>query len=260
MKTAPRTPLIAVLASMALASFSSLAAAAPPCGTENLLAGKAPSASQAIKGDLGLVTNGQAAPEGADWNSPVGVTMENATSSITYDLGEERTISAIVAQADANDTYKVMGSVDGSPASYKLLVELANVVSTGHGLRTRATQVPPTNVRYIRIGDANGDAYFSLTEFQAFCKAPTPFPPGMKVVEAPPAANPDSQAAPKPGSDTGRWAVLLTLVALALAWLAYKTITRPSSSDAAETKAAEGGDKPAEPPVSDTPPSDKPTT
>jgi hypothetical protein len=243
---------------LAVASFSSLAAAAP-CGTENLLAGKKPSASQAIKGDLGLVTNGQAAPEGADWNSPVGVTLENATSSITYDLGEERTISAIVAQADANDTYKVMGSVDGSPASYKLIVELANVVSTGHGLRTRATQVPPTNVRYIRIGDANGDAYFSLTEFQAFCKAPTPFPPGMKIVEAPPPVAQDSKEAPKPGSDTGRWALLLTAVALALAWLAYKTITRPASSDARASDtaadAAKAADKPSEPP-----PPDKPTT
>ena len=39
-----------------------------------------------------------------------------------------------------------------SPASYKQIVELANVVSSGHGLRTRATQVPPTEVRYLRVG------------------------------------------------------------------------------------------------------------
>jgi len=247
-----KTPRLTLLvATLALAAFPSLAAAAAPCGTENLLAGKKPSASQAIKGDLGLVTDGNVAPEGADWNVPLGVTLENANSSVTYDLGEERMISAVVAQADANDTYKVMGSVDGSPASFKLLVELPNVVNTGHGMRTRATQVPPTSVRYIRIGDANGDAFFSLTEFQAFCKAPTPFPPGMKIVDAPPAAAADSQAPPKPGSDTGRWALLLTAVALALAWLAYKTITRPSGDAADATKSA---DKPAEPPPSDKPP------
>src|SRR4029079_8315186 len=234
-----------------------LAAAAAPCGTENLLAGKMPSASQAIKGDLSLVTNGQAAPEGADWNSPVGVTLENANSSVTYDLGEERMISAVVAQADANDTYKVMGSVDGSPASFKLLVELPNVVNTGHGMRTRATQVPPTSVRYIRIGDANGDAFFSLTEFQAFCKAPTPFPPGMKIVDAPPAAAADSQAPPKPGSDTGRWALLLTAVALALAWLAYKTITRPAARSCDTTEAeARAAEKTEDKPPTD----DKPAT
>jgi hypothetical protein len=252
MRTQPRTPLLAAVATLALASLPSLAATAATCGTENLLAGKKPSASQGVKGDLGLVTDGQVGPEGADWNSPVGVTLENATSSITYDLGEAREISAIVAQADANDTYKVMGSVDGSPASFKLIVELANVVNTGHGLRTRATQVTPATVRYIRIGDANGDAYFSLSEFQAFCKAPTPFPPGNKIVEAPPAAAQDSPAAPKPGSDTGRWALLLTAVALALAWLAYKTITRPSSSDAGD--ASKSADKPSEPPPSDKPP------
>ena len=258
MKTPPRTSLFAtLLGTFALASLPSLTAAAAPCGTENLLTGKKPSASQAIKGDIGLITDGNVGPEGADWNTPIAVVLENANSSITYDLGEAREISAVIAQADANDTYKVMGSVDGS--SYKQLVELPNVVTTsGHGMRTRANQFPSTSVRYIRFGDSNGDAYFSLSEFQAFCKAPTPFPPGMKVVEAPPAASPDSQAAPKPGSDTGRWAVLLTLVALALAWLAYKTITRPSS-EAAETKPAEGADKPAEPPPSDTPPSDKPS-
>jgi hypothetical protein len=263
MKTLPRTLLIgafASLATLALASSPNLAAAAAPCGTENLLAGKKPSASQAIKGDVGLVTDGNVSPEGADWNTPVGVILENANSSVTYDLGEEHTISAIVAQADANDTYKVTVSADGSPGSFKQLVELPNVVGTaGHGLRTRATQVTPTPVRFIRIGEANGDAYFSLSEFQAFCKAPTPFPPGMKIVEAPPAANPDSGAAPKPGSDTGRWALLLTAVALALAWLAYKTITRPSDASA-DADAAAKADKPAETPPSDTPPSDKPST
>ena len=71
----------------------------------------------------------------------------------------------------------------------------------------------------------------------------------MKIVDAPPAATPDSQATPKPGSDTGRWALLLTAVALALAWLAYKTITRPSgdAADAADATTPTA-DKPAEPP------------
>jgi hypothetical protein len=251
MKTLPPALLAATLA---LASFSSLAAAAP-CGTENLLAGKKPSASQAIKGDVGQVTDGTVSPEGAQWDSSTTVTLEGTTSSITYDLGEVREISAIVAQADANDTYKVMGSVDGSPASYKLITELANVVNTGHGLRTRAVQVPGTTARFLRIGDPNGDNYFTVSEFAVFCKAPTPFPPGMKIVDAPPVANPDSKEAPKPGSDTGRWALLLTAVALALAWLAYKTITRPSagSGDTAEAKPE---DKPADKPPTD----DKPAT
>ena len=249
-----------LVAGLALAALPSLAYAAP-CGTENLLARKKPSASQGVKGDLGLVTDGTVGPEGTQWDAPVTVTLENANSSITYDLGEVRSISAIVMQGDANDTYKVSGSVDGSPASYKQIVELANVVNSGHGLRTRATQVPPTEVRYLRVGDANGDNFFSISEFAAYCKAPTPFPPGMKIVDVPPASNPDSQAAPKPGSDTGRWALLLTAVALALAWLAYKTITRPAAEpkDGDDDVAAKAGDKPADKPA-DAPPGDKPTT
>jgi hypothetical protein len=253
MKTLPPALLAATLA---LASFPSLAAAAP-CGTENLLAGKKPSASQAVKGDVGQVTDGTVSPEGAQWDSSTTVALEGTTSSITYDLGEAREISAVVAQADANDTYKVMGSADGSPASYKLITELANVVNTGHGLRTRAVQVPPTTVRFVRIGDANGDNYFTVSEFAVFCKAPTPFPPGMKIVDAPPVANPDAQTTPKPGSDTGRWALLLTAVALALAWLAYKTITRPAAGSGDTTEA---GAKPADKTDDKPPTDDKPAT
>ena len=247
-------------AALALASVPSIATAAP-CGTENLLAGKKPSASQAVKGDVGIVTDGTVGPEGAEWNAPVTVTLENANASITYDLGEPRSISAIMMQGDANDTYKVMGSLDGSPASYKLMAEFANVVTTGHGLRTRATSIMETTVRYLRVGEANGDNYFSIAEFAVYCKAPTPFPPSMKIVDVPPTATPDSQATPKPGSDTGRWALLLTAVALALAWLAYKTITRPAveASKSAEASAPPA-DKPAEPPAGDNPPpSDKPS-
>ena len=254
-------------ATLALATLPSVVAAAAPCGTDNLLRGKKPSATQAVKGDLDKVTDGTVGPEGAAWDAAVTVTLETVNSSITYDLGEPTDVSAVVMQGDANDTYKVMGSVDGSPASYKLLVELPNVVDRGHGLRTRSNQFPPTKVRYLRLGDANGDNFFSTSEFAAYCKAPTPFPPGFKVVDVAPASNPDAQAPPPPGSDTGRWALLLTAVALALAWLAYKTITRPSATesdadaDTSADAAAKVADKPAEPPVEKTPgDSDKPTT
>jgi hypothetical protein len=249
------------VAALALAAAPSPASAAGPCGTENLLSGKKPSASQAVKGDVGLVTDGTIGPEGTQWDAPVGVILENGNASITYDLGAVTSVSALVMQGDANDTYKVMGSVDGSPASYKLIVEFANVVNSGHGLRVRANQVPPTEVRYLRIGDANGDNYFSVSEFAAYCKAPTPFPPGMKIVDAPPPVAPDAQAPPKPGSDTGRWALLLTAVALALAWLAYKTITRPAAepTEADDSAAAKPADKAADKPA-DSPPGDKPAT
>src|SRR6185503_14973487 len=102
-------------ATLALGTLPSLVAAAAPCGTDNLLRGKKASATQGVKGDVGLVTDGTVGPEGAAWDAPVTVTLENVNASITYDLGEPTEVSAVIMQGDANDTYKVMGSADGSP-------------------------------------------------------------------------------------------------------------------------------------------------
>ncbi|HXU02384.1 MAG TPA: hypothetical protein VN903_15565, partial [Polyangia bacterium] len=69
----------------------------------------------------------------------------------------------------------------------RLLTEIDNVVSQGHGLRMRPVRIEPIAVRYIRIGDPAGDNSYSISEFQAFCSAPNPFPPKLPVVDAPPA-------------------------------------------------------------------------
>jgi hypothetical protein len=157
----------------------------PSCGTENLLAGKMPFAEQGLKGNMRLVTDGQAAPEGAQWDAPVAVTFEIQAGALTYDLGQPTPVSAFSLQADANDTYKIFGSLDPAPQSFKLLVEAENVVSVGHGLRTRPITIAPTMVRYLRIGEPDGDAFYSIAEFEAFCQAPSPFPPHLQIVDAP---------------------------------------------------------------------------
>jgi hypothetical protein len=155
------------------------------CGTENLLARRLPVSRQDMRGDLRLATDGQAAPEGAQWDAPVGVFFDTPAGSLTYDLGEVRAVGALMIQADANDTYKVFGATVDSPGAYKLLVEIESVVNIGHGLRTRTATFDPTPVRYIRIGEPLGDGFYSLSEFQAFCHAPTPFPPRLPIVDAP---------------------------------------------------------------------------
>jgi len=224
----PRPPLSPTLTLLAAAtavfSFAVPAAAEPACGQDNILVGKTPYASQDMKGEAKHVTDGIAAPEGSSWDAPITVALGSPAGSITYDLGEVRTVSAVVLQADANDVYKVTGSSDGAAGSYKLLVEMPNVVASGHGLRTRAQQFPAAKVRYLRIGEATGDNFFSISEFAAYCKAPTPFPPPMRVVDVPPASAPESTAIPKPGKDTGPAALLLTVIAFALVYLAYKMV------------------------------------
>src|SRR5215471_1639933 len=199
----------------------------PTCGTENLLAGRLPWAHQDARGSLYYPTDGAVAPEGAQWDAPVGVILETGAGSLTYDLGQPMPVSAFLVQADANDSYKIFGSLDGSPASFKLLAEVDSVLDRGHGLRTRTLNLNRTFVRYLRIGEALGDNFYSISEFQAYCQAPTPFPPKLRIVDAP-----QARVAQLPwwrfawweNDASSREEMALALLALALvAWGLYLT-------------------------------------
>ncbi|HXU61472.1 MAG TPA: hypothetical protein VN962_07220 [Polyangia bacterium] len=157
------------------------------CTTDNLLAHRMPSARQDFHGDPRLITDNAVGPEGAQWDAPIGIILDTPAGSVTYDLGSVRPVGSFLLQADANDTYKIFGADVDRPDAYKLLVEVDNVVNIGHGLRTRTLSIDATPVRYLRVGEATGDGYYSITEFQAYCRAPTPFPPKMTVSDAPPA-------------------------------------------------------------------------
>lgn len=203
--------------------------AATPCDAEDLLAGKKPSSSQDVQGDVTLITDGAIGSEGTAWDAPVGVTVSTGAGFVTYDLGQPRSVSALLLQADANDTYQISGSSDGTPASFKLLTEIQNVVDRGHGLRTRAVEVPPATVRYLRVGEAKGDGFYSISELAAYCQKPSPFPPAMRTIAAPPAPVTEAPAAPaggrRPKHDYGSVFVLAVAAALLL-WLAYRTVKR----------------------------------
>jgi spermidine synthase len=165
------------------------AGAPAPCGTENLLAGKLPSQQRDLSGSPALVTDGAAVADGAQWDGPAGVRLEGGAASLTYDLGKPTPVTAIVLQADANDSYRITGSIDGQ-GPFKQLVLAPNVVERGHGMRTRSLQFAGETVRYIRVGEAEGDNAFSISEFAAYCKVPSPFPPALKVLDAPMASQP----------------------------------------------------------------------
>jgi hypothetical protein len=157
------------------------------CTTENLLSKKLPIWRQDIRGDLHLPTDEAVAPEGAQWDAPVGVILDTPAGSLTYDLGAVKPVSSFLLQADANDTYKIWGAEENKPESFKLLVEVDNVVAQGHGFRTRTLTIGATPVRYLKVGEPVGDGSYSIAEFQAYCRAPTPFPPKLTVSNAPPA-------------------------------------------------------------------------
>jgi len=156
------------------------------CGTENLIAGRMPSAQQDAHGDVRLVTDGKIATEGAQWDTTSVVEfLDTPAGSLTYDLGVVRSVSAVLLQADANDSYKLFGATENTPSSFRLLTEIDSVVAQGHGLRMRPVRIEPTAVRYIRIGEPLGDNSYSISEFQVFCQAPNPFPPKLPITAAP---------------------------------------------------------------------------
>ena len=227
-----------------VASLASPAQAAPSaaCDGTNLLAGRRPVASTAITGDPSLVTDGAVVAEGAVWDGPPMLKLQ-AGGSVTYDLGRPQSIGAVYLEADANDTYTISGSPDGSPGTFKVLTVVANVVQRGPGMRARAVAVPAATVRYLRLGDAVGDGAFSIAELAVFCAPPSPFPPAFRTVESPMAAAPippdehyvdDGVPVPPPPPLSQ---VLLLLVSLALVGVGW-VWTRALRAKAAGRSAA----------------------
>lgn len=212
--------------------------ASAECGADNLLAGKLPWQQRNITGDAPLPTDGIVVPEGAIWDGPSGVRLEGEGASLAYDLGAVRAVGAVYLQADANDVYRVTGSVDGKPGTFQLVAELPNVVDRGPGMRNRAIQLgQPARVRYLRVGPAGGDGFYSISEFAAYCRPPTPFPPVLPQVAAPLAAPPPPPAPAgktPPPEPSNRPNLVLVVAAAVLLLLGAASLKRSPSSSTAE--------------------------
>src|SRR5690349_12550571 len=170
--------------------------ATAPCDTTNLLASVLPVEQVNLTGNIKRVTDGAVSHEGAAWDGPTAVIL--SSGSITYDLGSPRSVSAAYIQADSNDVYRLSGSTDGKPGTYRVLADLENVRRLGHGLRGRTAQFAPTVVRFLRVTEGPGDGAYSIAELSVFCKAPSPFPPRLRLEGPAPAAAPST-----PGEASG---------------------------------------------------------
>jgi len=207
-----------------------------PCGTENLLAGKTPSEQQGLTGEVSRITDGKVDSDGADWDAASAVTWMGQ-GHVTYDLGAPTELRAVTMQGDANDVYRLAGSLDGSQGSFKVLGELRNVRDQGHGLRQRSVQFAPVTVRYLKVSDGPGDGAYSLSELAAFCRPPTPFPPSFKIepTEKKAAAS-DEDAGPRLGLAPPEEPARTPLLVVAAVFVALGFF-RASRSNKKETKA-----------------------
>jgi spermidine synthase len=251
-RTLPIGYAVAALAALLASAFGSGARAAErrpaavACGSADLLAGKSPKRREEFQGDPRLVTDGAVVPEGAEWDAPEAVTWDSRPGSITYDLGKATPVSAFLVQADANDLYLISGSRDDADDSYRVIARAANVVDRGPGLRTRAIEIEPVTVRFLRIATAEGDGYYSIAEFAAYCQPPTPFPPQMRLVDAPMAVGPTPATAPpaiqparRPRRFLGPFELVLAAILLLLA-LARLSRAKGAAADGEPTTASIG--------------------
>jgi hypothetical protein len=204
-----------LLALLLFASSPAMAQDEPACPAGNLLAGKSPHAWQEIRNDLKLLTDETLAQEGAVWDAPLAAILETGASTITWDLGQVTNVRALAVQADSNDTYDVWGSTDGT--NFKLMGQIDP--GTGHGLRMRTLDLGAgMAARFVRVGEGKGDSFYSISEVAAFCQMPTPFPPQMKVVDAPAATAPKSYLDYWNNDTSARWEMILAMLGAIFLW------------------------------------------
>jgi hypothetical protein len=205
--------------------YSALAA----CPPGNVLDGRRPSAWQDIRRDLGQLTDGNVAPEGAQWDASPAVLFDTPASVVTWDLQRPTTVRALSIQADANDTYTVWGSLDGQ--DFRPLGRIDTV--EGHGLRTRTLETGGVAVRFLRVGEGVGDNFYSVSEVAAYCDKPNPFPPAMRVVEAPAATVNKDILYYWNNESSARWELILALLGMLYLLWERKARTMPAEPPAA---------------------------
>lgn len=213
----------ALLLALALVGAAAVGRAAEPRATTvpersdvDLLAGRPPVRALGSEGDLAVLTDGKVTPEGAAWRVEPSVVLAPAGAAITWDLGGETTIRALLLQADANDVYPIETSLDGE--RYEPLVAVSPVAGV-HGLRTRALRSAPRTARYVRLSAEGGDGAYAVSELQLYGTPPEPFPPSLEIVAAPLAETREPFVAGWNDLTSRWWELLLALAGGLLVWL-----------------------------------------
>jgi hypothetical protein len=129
-----------------------------------------------LEGLPGRIQDGSLLQEGSPWDS-AGAVKIKADGKLTIDLREVRTVQHFVLQGDDNDTFHIMGSIDGQTFAP---IWIAQPAQTGQGLRTRWGSAPqPAQARFLRILPSGGDGFYSVSELRAHCALPKPWPPAL---------------------------------------------------------------------------------
>jgi hypothetical protein len=160
-------PPVRVIVLVAVICAGAPATQADECPDGNLILG-ARVAGVGTRGHARVLADQYLPPEGTPWDSTLAVALADPAASVTVDLGAIRPITALAIQADADDSYLIEGSTNGSRFSPVWLAP----PEAGRGLRLRGAALERTNLRYLRVRAAGGDGNFSASELIALCRPP----------------------------------------------------------------------------------------
>ena len=164
-------PLRPALAVACLLLGTSVARAEP----ESLIARMLPVHSQGVK-NVGRLTDGVYSNEGDEWLTDVTSRFLSARSFVEYDLGGERPLRCALAQADNNDVYNLLGSLDGQ--NWQPLWRVGADAASGMRLRSQKLEA---SARYVRLSATGGDALYSVSEIALYSECPSIWPPSELI-------------------------------------------------------------------------------
>lgn len=165
------------LLSVVVLSLATLGCDKSSASSAGRLSGKAAAQSEGVRGSERL-TDGFVPKEGGSWNSNRTAIFIDRNSYVEYDLGAVEPVEAAAILADNNDTYQVLGSVDGQ--KFEPLWTAPRVNQPG--VRWRAAKDLGKKARYIRVQPGQGDRGLSVAEFSVFSANPQVLPPRLRVV------------------------------------------------------------------------------
>lgn len=143
--------------------------------TDNLLGELKPSIASSVTAPK-RITDGIASADGGRWNGSLSSVVTHG-GGVQWDLGAVKPVRAAWLQADGDDYYALLGSLDGR--NWTTLWEAAP--TSDGGLRARESRTISGSARHLRIEPRGGDGAYALSELAVFAQVPQSWPPKMSV-------------------------------------------------------------------------------
>ncbi len=158
------------------------------CGDENVLKSAAIVESRGVNYPSRL-SDGWTAPDGSPHGVHESAIFSGKKPHVTWELSELTSIGGLDIQADHDDSYLVLGSLDGK--RFETLWEVPRPEASG--LQSRSLRGPGEKVRFLRVVARGGDGAYAVSELRAYCRLPSPWPPA-RLLRLSRVANPEAVA------------------------------------------------------------------